>query len=268
MTERTSSNSSEASIRRIPMKKKAQATHIPLRKKWSSQGWDYVVDNEDDNDGHEFSPVVDPEDQGLLDNLWEDEKKKRAVYHPVASPYIFPTEDEPLRIYGSTYSAMNKDSKKCNTLAHGWNSADDTTPDASDTRVLVEFSPNLENGKHQQTDNTDGQCRRKEDDYVIDINENHHSTREVDQCMHAIANISRKTYNEQIPMNTEISDTNMKTVENTTINEDYNEDNDHENNTDETSHNEKSHQGKNQQQIDRGFCFLILLPHASCMTIL
>ena len=334
MTERTRSNSSEASMRIIPMKKKAQATHIPLTKKWSSQGWDYIVDDEHNNDGDEFSQVVDPEDQGLLDNLWEHEKKKRAVYHPVASPYIFPTEDKPLRIYGSTYSAMNKDRKKCNTFGRGWNSSDDTTPDASDTRLLVEFSPDLENGKHHPTHNTDGQCIRKEDDYVIEINENDDSTQQevyngvhekenysnhpsiqtikeeneedntgerrskivtsqeshsidypsenlidqafqeiqniyqassehprcldykiaiVDQCMNAIANISRKTYNDQIPMNTEIREKNMNIVDNTTMNEDDNIDSNDEKTSEQKSHNKISHEEKNQQIDDSNF---------------
>ena len=136
--------------------RRAQETHILSTKKWTSEGWDYILSSEDNNESDEFLKEVDPIDQQFINELWEDEKSKKksqaksqekekmkkAIYHPVASPFTFSPEDEPMMMYGSMCSAMKKDHPKYpSSLQQGWNSSDDRTPDASDIQLTVEFSP-------------------------------------------------------------------------------------------------------------------------------
>ena len=105
---------------------------------------------------HKFSQEVNPDDQALIDKLWKEQceattmnsKKKLkqvAIYHPVASPCTFSmAEEEPLRIYGSMYSATKKDGKKRKVTPMHWNSSEDKTPDPTDVHLNVEFSPQLD----------------------------------------------------------------------------------------------------------------------------
>ena len=142
------------SVKPMAKRRKVEATYIPSRKTWTSEGWNYIPSEQDSDDSDEFSRQVNPDDQEIIQHLWKTEKenrRKKTVYHPVASPSTFLMDEEPLTIYGSSHSAMKKDPKEMiKSIEQGWNSSDDTTPDPSDSRLHVEFSPNLDENEMEK----------------------------------------------------------------------------------------------------------------------
>ena len=116
------------------IRKEVTSTHIPSKKRFTSEGWYYVLSGDETDESDEFSKTVDPYDQAIVDNIWKDDiqknigyekeqrKKNTRIYHPVASPSTFPIEDEPFTIYGSMHSAINKQTQNMDTSPHGWKS--------------------------------------------------------------------------------------------------------------------------------------------------
>ena len=144
----------------IPLRRPVPSTHSASRKKFTSEGWYYVLSGDESNDSDEFSTLFNPVDQTIVKKVWEatsedmmksenDVNSKTTVYHPVASPSTFPMLDEPMMIYGSMQSASRKQPEKTN-LPHEWNSCDDTTLDPTDSRLQVEFSPHVSHQQHKR----------------------------------------------------------------------------------------------------------------------
>ena len=169
-----------SSVKIMAKRRKVTETFVPSRKKFQSEGWNYVG-NSGSSDNDEFSHIVDPDDQKLIDQIHQEEldaqmksgkyyTKKPTVYHPVASPSTFHLNDEPLTIYGSMHSATLKGKKgqKEEKVPEGWHSCDDNTPDANDSRLTVQFSPEF--GKDETNEDYDVNKESQEITPVIGSN--------------------------------------------------------------------------------------------------